>query len=112
MTPSLAQEGVSVAPARATETACLQELFECVVAIECLEHVSGRVARRHACPRVPTSPKMYLSRIRKVSESRHRRQHWMPFAGLLGKPSDGLEPSTPPYHGGSLASRAYTRDHS
>ena len=28
LTPSLAKEGVGVAPARATPTACLQELFE------------------------------------------------------------------------------------
>src|SRR5215211_5542699 len=30
-------------------------------------------------------------------------------AGLLQEPSDGLEPSTPSYHGGFGASRAYTR---
>jgi hypothetical protein len=35
----------------------------------------------------------------------------VPFAGTFGKPSDGLEPSTPPYHGGFGATRAYTRDH-
>jgi hypothetical protein len=79
MTPSLAKEGVSVAPARATEMTCLQELFECVVAIECLEHVPGCVARRRACPRVPASPKMYPPRTREVSESRHRRQRYMPI---------------------------------
>ena len=32
-----------------------------------------------------------------------------PFAGLSCKHSDGLEPSTPPYHGGFGASRAYMR---
>jgi hypothetical protein len=34
-----------------------------------------------------------------------------PFAGPFFKPSDRLEPSTPPCHGGFGASRAYTRDH-
>src|SRR5439155_23368421 len=35
-----------------------------------------------------------------------------PTCGAFAKPSDGLEPSTPPYHGGFGASRACTRDHS
>jgi hypothetical protein len=82
LTPSLAKEVVSVAPARATPNVGLQELSEPMVAIKCLERVQGCVARRRACPRVPASPKcprvpaspkMYPSRTREASISRHRR---------------------------------------
>jgi hypothetical protein len=78
MTPS-PQEGVSIAPARATATACLQELFECVVAISVSSTSQGCVSGRRACPRVPASPKMYPSRTREESQSRHRRQQHMPI---------------------------------
>jgi hypothetical protein len=79
MNPSLAKEEVSVAPARATSMACLQELFERAVVIECLERVRGCDARRCACPPVPASPKMYPSRTRGESKSRHHGQHNMPI---------------------------------
>jgi putative transposase len=58
-----------------------------VVAIECLEHVSGCVARRPACPRVPASPKMYPSRTREASVSIRRllaRAHLHPAPRRAG----------------------------
>src|SRR5215218_3374923 len=127
MTPSLGEGESASRPARATPMACLQELSESVAAIERLEHVPARVARRRACPRVAASPKMYPSRTREKSKSRHHRQHTCLFAGFLCKPSDGLEPSTPSLpskseagskarrgsHGSpaSLRSRTRTSDH-
>jgi hypothetical protein len=56
-----------------------------------LQAVSRDVARARVCPPVPKC----TSRTREASESRQRRQHLSLFAGLLCKPSDGLEPSTP-----------------
>lgn len=85
--------GVRVAPAQATPIVCLQEFFEGVVAIE---EVPGCVARRRAYPQARQS-KLYPSRTREESAPRHFRQHNSPFTGLFGKPSDGLEPPTPPY---------------
>ena len=64
-------------------------------------------ARSRLCretSRVPDSARqsqMYPSRTRGESKSRQWRQHNIPFAGLLLKPSDGLEPSTPLYEEGS-----------
>ena len=63
-----------------------------MVAIECLERVSGCVARRRACP---PSPKMYPSRTRTASNLATTGNTLCLFTGLLCKPSDGLEPSTP-----------------
>ncbi len=74
----------------------LQELFERAVAIESLEHVRDCVARRRAYPRVPATPK---NCIRLVPAKRRAfvstGNAICPFTGLLFKPSDGLEPSTP-----------------
>jgi hypothetical protein len=53
------------------------------------------VARGRACPRVPAHPQMYPSRTREMSTRRLSRQQRALFAGLLPKPPDGLEPSTP-----------------
>src|SRR5262245_53607544 len=98
MTPSVAKEVGSFAPTRATPTVGLQERSEPVVAIGCLDRVPRCVARRRACPQVPASPKMYPSRTCEVAKSRHNRQHHMPICRAFPKPSDGLEPWTPPYH--------------
>jgi hypothetical protein len=94
--PSLLKEGFACTPARPTAIALLQELSQSMATIESVDHALPRVARRRACPRVPASPKMYPSRTRQASKSRHRRQHIMPYLqGFYAKPSDGLEPSTP-----------------
>ena len=55
-------------------------------------------------------PKLPQTATRPVSGiSRSQRNHKKaPFPGLSSKPSDGLEPSTPSYHGGSQASREDT----
>ena len=75
-----------------------------MVAFERLEHVPNCVARRRACPRVPASPKMYPSRTRDQSKSRHHGQHNIPICRVLDKPSSGLEPETPslPWRFGSV----------
>ena len=79
MTP-LTSEGGSQRRASAgnADGLVLQELSESVAAIERLEHVLACVARRRACPRVAASSKMYPSRTREKSKSRHHRQHYMP----------------------------------
>jgi hypothetical protein len=43
---------------------------------------------------------------------RCERQKRVPICSAFEKPSDGLEPSTPPYHGSLGGSRPCTRDHS
>jgi hypothetical protein len=73
----------------------LQQFFDYVVAIKCLEHVLCCVARRRGCPRVPASPKMYPSRTREEPHLAIAGNTICPCAGLFSKPSDGLEPSTP-----------------
>ena len=79
MKPSLAKEVVRFASVRATQNGALQELSELEAALEGLALVGGWDARRRACPRVPASPKMYPSRTRKASKSRHYRQRHMPI---------------------------------
>ena len=107
-TPSLATEGVSLTPVRATPTGCLQALFG-----RSSDSSAFSVCRQtRACPRVLASRKMYPSRTREESKSRHYRQHNMPICRAFSKPSDGLEPSTPSLPWRFGASRAYTCDHS
>ena len=99
--PSLAKEGVSAAPARATPTLCLQELSSAGVALRCAERVSGYVARRRACPRVPASPKMYPSRTRDDARFRRSRQHNMPiYRAFVRSPLTDSNRRPPPYHRG------------
>jgi len=93
--PSLAKEGVTVVPAWATLTLGLQALSASERAITGLGHAPACVALDRACPRVPASPKMYPSRTREASDFVETGNNIGPFAGLFGKPSDGLEPSTP-----------------
>ena len=101
MIPSLAKEGVSVAAVWQRRPACLQELSQSVAAIERLDHVADRVARRRACPRVPASPKMYPSRTREASKSRHGRQHYKPICrAFMQSPLTDSNRRPPPYHGG------------
>jgi hypothetical protein len=46
------------------------------------------------------SPNVYAFRTREAVMARQHRQHYMPICRYsMSKPSDGLEPSTPPYHG-------------
>jgi hypothetical protein len=59
--------------------------------------------RSRACPRVPARPKMYPSHPRGGSAFCRRRQQYSPLCRSFCKPSEGLEPSTPPYHGTSQA---------
>jgi hypothetical protein len=74
LTPSLAKDGLTCAPAWATAIALLQGLSDQMAAIGSVDRALRYVARRHACPRVPASPKMYPSRTREASKSRHCRQ--------------------------------------
>ena len=62
---------------------------------ECLEHVqrvSRDVARARECPPVPKSTRLVPARNQNLAFAGNTV---CPFAGLLCKPSDGLEPSTP-----------------
>ena len=77
---------------RTTPTACLQELFECVVEKRVSRARSTRVARRRACPPVPKCTRLVPARNRNLAFAGNTI---CLFAGLLCKPSDGLEPSTP-----------------
>jgi hypothetical protein len=86
---------VSLAPAWTTHAACLQEPSERLVGRWRVSSTSRRVARRRACPRVPARRKMDPSRTPEASDFRRPRQHSMPICWAFGKPSDGLEPSTP-----------------
>jgi hypothetical protein len=54
--------------------------------------VSRDVARARECPRVPKCTRLVPAKRRKLAIAGNTK---CPFAGLLGKPSDGLEPSTP-----------------
>ena len=62
---------------------------------ECLEHVqrvSRDVARARECPPVPKCTRLVPATNRNLAFAGNII---CPFAGLLCKPSDGLEPSTP-----------------
>jgi hypothetical protein len=77
---------------------------------ECLEHVqrvSRDVARARECPPVPKCTRLVPARNRNLAFAGNTV---CPFAGLLCKPSDGLEPSTPslPWKFGSVT-RGHTR---
>jgi hypothetical protein len=79
MSPSLAKEG-SVSRRRGQRRVPVCRSFSSEGSrFDHLEHVPDRVARRRARPRVPASPKMYPSRTREASGSRHCRQHYMPI---------------------------------
>jgi hypothetical protein len=102
-TPSLAKEGVSGARARATSTACLQELFELVArsrSSSAFQAMSRDVARARESPPVPKCTRLVPVMNQNLAITGNTT---CPFAGLSSKPSDGLEPSTPPYHGASAA---------
>jgi hypothetical protein len=111
VTASLAKEVVSVAPARTTLNAYLQELFECVVEKRVSRARSTRVARRRPCPRVSASPKMYPSRTREGSEFRRRRQHYkLILQGFCASPLTDSNRRPPPYHGGALPTELRGRE--
>jgi hypothetical protein len=79
MTPSLAKEGVSVAPAKATPMASLQELSSGrsrSSVPSTFRAVSRDVARARACP---VSSKMYRSRTREAARICRPRQHYRPI---------------------------------
>src|SRR5262249_4776016 len=59
------------------------------------------------------SPHVYPFRTREALMVCQHRQHYMLICrDVMAKPSDGLEPSTPPYHGGLEAVTACTDGHS
>jgi hypothetical protein len=62
--------------------------------------VSRDVACARKCPLVPKRTRFVPARRRYLAAASNTT---CPFAGLLSKPSDGLEPSTPPYHFGVVA---------
>jgi hypothetical protein len=91
----LAKEGASVAPPRATPTACLQELCEWrsrSSISSAFRDVSRDVARARECPPVPKCTRLVPARRPNFADAGNIIAL---FAGLLRKPSDGLEPSTP-----------------
>ena len=104
--PLRAQEVVTAAPVRATQNRALQELFR-----PDGRDQESRVRRGVALEtsRMPANVRQsweYPSRTREGSLFRLYRQHDSPICSVFFNHSDGLEPSTPPYHGSSGASHA------
>ena len=96
MKPSLAKEVVRFASVRATQNGALQELSELEAALEgsCARRWLGREASRMPAS-ARQSQNVPVSYPQSVELSPFTGNATCPFAGLLCKPSDGLEPSTP-----------------
>jgi hypothetical protein len=82
----------------------LQELFEYVVAIECIEHVSGCVARRRACPAsARQSQNVPVSYPRSVSNSSAQATLYAHLQGFSASPLTDSNRRPPPYHADPVA---------
>jgi hypothetical protein len=101
-----AEKGVTFSPVQTTEACHLQVSFLAQAPTWLFRFVSMDVARGRAATRVPQMCPECVRAFSKQTTTKYR------FAGTLRKPSDGLEPSTPPYHGSSEEVPAYMRGRS
>jgi hypothetical protein len=95
----LAKEGVSIAPTRATPTACLQGLFLRVVAIE---HRDRAPSMCRETSRVPASARQFqnvpVSYPRRIEISPTRATHHVHLQGFYTSPLTDSNRRPPPYH--------------
>jgi hypothetical protein len=94
----LAKEGVSGAPAWATLTACLQELFELVArsrASSAFQTMSRDVAHAGGCPLVPKCTHLVPAKYRNLAISGNIHAY---LQGFCASPLTDSNRRPPPYH--------------
>ena len=103
--PLSVERGVALSPTQTTVVLHLQGFRRSTRSCPCTGGVWEGVARRRDASRVPQVCPECVRVFNGQTTTKCR------FAGTLRKPSDGLEPSTPPYHGGFGAgvTRVHTR---